>query len=109
MRAVFEIEDLYEIRDPLKQIHELATELSATLDERVEMRVLGQVVRLKNVSAGRFNYMWLTVSQGNERFVAVVWPRGLFDDGVKFYATSESFIDRVRMTLKLGKDDIDFS
>lgn len=87
----------------------LIERLSAVLDSNIEFTMMGIKVRLKSVMAGRLTYLWMTCSQGDERYVCVVWPRPMFSEGVVHYATSDTFIARVKMTIMMvGEDQIDF-
>lgn len=110
MRAVAGLEELREFLDVSGELTKIGNILIGRLSDRVEMKMLGQTVRTTRVSAGRYNYFWLTVSQGEERMVIFSWPKPLFEEGVRVYATSESFIDRVRMVATIVDDeDIDYS
>lgn len=56
------------------------------------------------IRRGKRNYQWVSAAQDGERVVAMIWPRPLFDMGVQYYASSEKFIDRVEMVLKMNHD-----
>ena len=88
----------------------LIDRLSGLLDSHVSMKMMGITVTLKSITAGRLNFLWMTCVQGEERYVCCVWPRPMFSEGVVHYATSETFIDRVRMTMMMvDEDQLDFS
>lgn len=87
----------------------LIERLSAILDGKIEFTMMGITVRLKSVMAGRLTYLWMACTQGDERYVCVVWPRPMFSEGVVHYASSDTFIARVKMTVMMvGEDQIDF-
>lgn len=87
----------------------LIERLSAILDGKIEFTMMGITVRLRSVMAGRLTYLWMTCTQGDERYVCAVWPRPMFSEGVVHYATSDTFISRVKMTVMMvGEDQIDF-
>lgn len=110
MRAVAGLEGLREFLDDNGELTKIGNILIERLGDRVEMKMMGQTVRATHVFAGRYNYFWLTVRQGEERMVVFSWPRPLFNDGVRGYATSETFIDRVRMVATIVDDeDLDYS
>ena len=80
------------------------------MGDHIQMKMIGQTVTLKSVQSVRRTYLWMTVTQGDEKYVCFVWPRPLFTDGVVHYATSESFIDRVRMTTMMADESqLDFT
>lgn len=98
------------IADTDNKFSTLIDRLSGLMDSHVSMKMMGITVTVKNISAGRANYLWMTCVQGEERYVCCVWPRPMFSEGVVHYATSETFIDRVRMTMMMvDKDQLDFS
>ena len=110
MIEVAGLRGLREFLDNNNELNLMCGQISARMDGAVEMKMLGQTVRTKSVFAGRSNYLWMTITQGEERMVAFVWPRPMFTEGVRFYATSEAFINRVRMTAAITSDEeLDFS
>lgn len=98
------------IDDPENKFSTLIDRLSGLLDSRVSMKMMGITVTLTSISAGRANFLWMTCVQGEERYVCCVWPRPMFSEGVVHYATSETFIDRIRLTMMMvDEDQLDFS
>lgn len=110
MMHVAELHDLQEFLDDDDQLNLLCGRISHRMSGAVQMKMLGQTVRTKSIFAGRSNYLWMTITQNDERMVAFIWPRPMFSEGVRFYATSKAFIDRVRMTFAItSEEDFDFS